>query len=121
MPCWAGTVINKEQLMDVHNAGADFVITPGATPELLEAACRQDILLTPGVSSASDVMQALSYGFAVQKFFPAEAAGGTGMLKSLSGPFPQVTFCPTAGLDRELSGLPWVEECCLRWWFLVNS
>lgn len=97
----AGTVINVEQLTAVTRAGADFVISPGATPELLRAARDQNILLMPGVSSASDVMQALSYGYQVQKLFPAEVVGGVGLLKSLSGPFPQVSFCPTGGISLD--------------------
>ena len=97
----AGTVINVEQLRQVHQAGADFVISPGATPELLSAARDQNIVLMPGVSSASDVMQALAYGYQVQKLFPAEVVGGVAMLKSLSGPFPQVSFCPTGGISPD--------------------
>ncbi len=97
----AGTVINVEQLRQVHQAGADFVISPGATPELLSAARDQNIVLMPGVSSASDVMQALTYGYQVQKLFPAEVVGGVAMLKSLSGPFPQVSFCPTGGISPD--------------------
>ena len=95
----AGTVINPEQLMQAHEAGADFIITPGSTPEVLAAARDNNILLVPGVSSPSQVMQALSYGFQVQKLFPAEAVGGVNMIKSLGGPFPQVSFCPTGGIN----------------------
>ncbi|WP_419831947.1 bifunctional 4-hydroxy-2-oxoglutarate aldolase/2-dehydro-3-deoxy-phosphogluconate aldolase [Endozoicomonas atrinae] len=97
----AGTVINIEQLQAVHQAGADFVITPGATTELLETARDQNILLLPGVSSASDAMQAMVFGFNVLKLFPAEVVGGQSMLKSLAGPFPQVSFCPTGGIGPD--------------------
>ncbi|WBA81280.1 bifunctional 4-hydroxy-2-oxoglutarate aldolase/2-dehydro-3-deoxy-phosphogluconate aldolase [Endozoicomonas sp. GU-1] len=97
----AGTVVDPEQLLAVHQAGADFVISPGATPALLKASREQNILLLPGVSSPSEVMQALDYGFDVLKLFPAEVAGGQSMLKSLAGPFPQVTFCPTGGINPE--------------------
>ncbi|MBO9495899.1 bifunctional 4-hydroxy-2-oxoglutarate aldolase/2-dehydro-3-deoxy-phosphogluconate aldolase [Thalassotalea sp. G20_0] len=97
----AGTVVNPEQLLAVHQAGADFVISPGATPALLAASREQNILLLPGVSSPSEVMQALDYGFDVLKLFPAEVVGGQSMLKSLAGPFPQVTFCPTGGINPE--------------------
>ncbi|MGO0305280.1 bifunctional 4-hydroxy-2-oxoglutarate aldolase/2-dehydro-3-deoxy-phosphogluconate aldolase [Endozoicomonas acroporae] len=97
----AGTVVNPEQLLAVHQAGADFVISPGATPALLKASREQNILLLPGVSSPSEVMQALDYGFDVLKLFPAEVAGGQSMLKFLAGPFPQVTFCPTGGINPE--------------------
>ena len=95
----AGTVINIEQLMAVHQAGADFVITPGSTAELLKTARDQNILLMPGVSSPSEVMQALGYGYDILKLFPAEVMGGRSMLKSLAGPFPQVSFCPTGGIS----------------------
>lgn len=97
----AGTVVNPEQLLAVHQAGADFVISPGATPALLAASREQNTLLLPGVSSPSEVMQALDYGFDVLKLFPAEVVGGQSMLKSLAGPFPQVTFCPTGGINPE--------------------
>lgn len=97
----AGTVLTEKQLMDAYEAGADFIITPGATPTLLKRASEEGILLVPGVSSASDVMAALSYGYDVLKLFPAEAVGGVGMLQSLMGPFPEVKFCPTGGISLQ--------------------
>ena len=84
----AGTVINAAQLEAVHQAGADFVITPGATDELLATACEQNILLLPGVSSASDVMRAMGYGFHVLKLFPAEVVGWPVHVESVVRPIP---------------------------------
>ena len=81
------------------DADGDFVISPGITTELLSAAKDSGLPFIPGVSSPSDVMQALSYGFAAQKFFPAQQSGGTAMLSALSGPFSQVRFCPTGGIN----------------------
>ena len=95
----AGTVVNGEQFNKVVEAGGDFIVSPGITPELLQAAKDSGLPFIPGVNSPSDVMLALSYGFETQKFFPAQQSGGTAMLKALSGPFGQVRFCPTGGIS----------------------
>jgi 2-dehydro-3-deoxyphosphogluconate aldolase/(4S)-4-hydroxy-2-oxoglutarate aldolase len=76
-------------------------VSPGATPELLEAAARGDLPFLPGVQTASEVMAALARGFEVVKFFPALSAGGIAALQALAGPFPQVRFCPTGGIGEE--------------------
>ena len=75
------------------------MVSPGTTDELLNAVAKQSIPLLPGVNSPSEVMKLMSFGFTEMKFFPAEAAGGVNMLKSISGPLPQVTFCPTGGIN----------------------
>ena len=80
-------------------AGADFLVSPGATPELL-AAMRAGPAL-PGVATASEAMAAADAGFRALKFFPAEPAGGVGFLRSLAGPLPDIRFCPTGGIDAE--------------------
>lgn len=80
-------------------AGADFLVSPGATPELL-AAMRAGPAL-PGVATASEAMAAADAGYRALKFFPAEPAGGLGFLKSLAGPLPDIRFCPTGGIDAE--------------------
>ncbi|WP_067515689.1 bifunctional 4-hydroxy-2-oxoglutarate aldolase/2-dehydro-3-deoxy-phosphogluconate aldolase [Endozoicomonas ascidiicola] len=95
----AGTVINGEQFKQVMAAGGDFAISPGITDELLSVAKDSGLPFIPGVSSPSHVMQALAYGFTTQKFFPAQQSGGTAMLSALSGPFSQVRFCPTGGIN----------------------
>lgn len=95
----AGTVINGADLRLVVEAGAAFAISPGLTVELLEAAVEGPIALIPGIATISELMVGLSRGFRQFKFFPAEAAGGIKMLRAMSGPFPQVSFCPTGGLS----------------------
>jgi 2-dehydro-3-deoxyphosphogluconate aldolase/(4S)-4-hydroxy-2-oxoglutarate aldolase len=97
----AGTVTNPEDLAAVAEAGALFAISPGLTPELLEAANKGGIALIPGVSTISELMTGLDKGYKNFKFFPAAAAGGVKMLKSIAGPFPDVTFCPTGGISPE--------------------
>ena len=94
-----GTVLEKDQLQRAADLGVDFIISPGFLPSLAEYAQTFNIHYFPGISSASDLMLARSYGFTALKFFPAEAAGGISMLKSLSGPFPNISFCPTGGIS----------------------
>lgn len=94
----AGTVTNAQQLKQVVDAGAKFAISPGLTEALLEAGKGYDIPLIPGISSISDLMTAKDAGYDHLKFFPAEASGGVKALKSIGGPFPDVTFCPTGGI-----------------------
>lgn len=97
----AGTVLNPGQFQQAVDAGSDFVLTPGLTEALLKKSQEVDVPLIPGVASAGDVMLALSYGIDCMKLFPATVVGGEGMLKALSGPFPEVTFCPTGGINPE--------------------
>lgn len=95
----AGTVTNAKQLQSVADAGAKFAISPGMTADLLSAGMAGDIPLIPGVSSTSDLMKGLDHGYRYLKFFPAEASGGIKAIKSISGPFPDVVFCPTGGIS----------------------
>ena len=95
----AGTVASAEDLAIVTEAGAVFAISPGLTPRLLSAANQGPIALIPGISTASELMLGMELGYTEFKFFPAEAAGGVPMLKSIGGPFPQITFCPTGGIS----------------------
>lgn len=99
----AGTVLNVEQLHAVRDAGAQFAVSPGLTPALAAGAQGAGISLLPGVATASEAMAALEAGFTFLKFFPAQAAGGVPMLKSLGGPLPQLRFCPTGGIDIALA------------------
>jgi len=94
----AGTVTRGEDLEAVTAAGAIFAISPGLTPELLDAAGRGPIPLIPGISTVSELMTGLARGYDHFKFFPAEAAGGVKMLQAFAGPFPRVAFCPTGGI-----------------------
>ena len=84
----AGTVTSGEDLEAVAEAGAVFAVSPGLTSALLTAGIRGHIALIPGISTASELMLGMEMGYAEFKFFPAEAAGGVGMLKSIAGPFP---------------------------------
>lgn len=106
----AGTVTSPRQIDEVLHAGAKFMVSPGSTTKLIEAGLNKPIQLLPGVASASEAMQLLEYGIEQMKFFPAEAAGGINMLKSLYGPLPQITFCPTGGITaasaRDYLSLP---------------
>lgn len=94
----AGTVTNEEQLKQVEDAGARFAISPGMTSDLLKAGNDASIALIPGISSTSELMKGRDFGYTHFKFFPAEASGGIKALKSISGPFPDVVFCPTGGI-----------------------
>ncbi|KAA5972726.1 bifunctional 4-hydroxy-2-oxoglutarate aldolase/2-dehydro-3-deoxy-phosphogluconate aldolase [Pantoea sp. M_9] len=95
----AGTVINAQQLKEVTDAGAQFVISPGLTESLLRAATEGPVPLIPGVSTVSELMMGMDHGLREFKFFPAEASGGVKALSALAGPFPQVRFCPTGGIS----------------------
>jgi 2-dehydro-3-deoxyphosphogluconate aldolase/(4S)-4-hydroxy-2-oxoglutarate aldolase len=97
----AGTITTPQQLVEAEAAGAVFAISPGLTPTLLEAANAGNIALIPGISTLSELMLGMEYGLTHFKFFPAEAAGGIPMLKSIAAPIPSVTFCPTGGISPE--------------------
>lgn len=94
----AGTVTTLSQLQQVCEAGAQFVVSPGATVELLREAKRQEVLYLPGVVTPSEIIQAQSQGHDFLKFFPAGSFGGAAMLKHYAGVFADVTFCPTGGV-----------------------
>jgi 2-dehydro-3-deoxyphosphogluconate aldolase / (4S)-4-hydroxy-2-oxoglutarate aldolase len=95
----AGTVLTPEDLAAVQAAGATFAISPGVTDALYAAARNADIPLLPGIASASELMRGLEHGYRRFKFFPAESSGGVAALKGFAGPFAQVKFCPTGGID----------------------
>ncbi len=97
----AGTILNPIQLEQAQNRGAEFLISPGLTIKLLEYAKKKDMPLIPGVSSSSEVMQALELGYNALKFFPAEYCGGVKLLNAFNGPFKGVKFCPTGGISAD--------------------
>ncbi|GAA9304018.1 bifunctional 4-hydroxy-2-oxoglutarate aldolase/2-dehydro-3-deoxy-phosphogluconate aldolase [Helicobacter pylori] len=101
MSVGAGTILNPTQLEQAQNRGAEFLISPGLTIELLEYAKKKDMPLIPGVSSSSEVMQALELGYSALKFFPAEYCGGVKLLNAFNGPFKGVKFCPTGGISAD--------------------
>lgn len=94
----AGTVLNEEQLDEAAAAGAQFIVSPGLTQPLAEAARGSAIAYLPGVATAGDIMRGLDLGLDRFKFFPAEASGGIPAIKALSGPFSAIRFCPTGGI-----------------------
>ena len=93
-----GTVINEKNLEDVAEIGVDFAVSPGFTPNLIKKSQELGVELLPGVASPSEVMMGMELGLSCFKLFPAVAVGGLPLLKSIGGPLPQVTFCPTGGL-----------------------
>jgi 2-dehydro-3-deoxyphosphogluconate aldolase/(4S)-4-hydroxy-2-oxoglutarate aldolase len=95
-----GTVLTPQDLTRCSVMGARFALSPGATPELLDVAAQSDMPFMPGVATASELMAAVARGFTTVKFFPAVPAGGIAALKALAGPFPQVRFCPTGGVNE---------------------
>jgi 2-dehydro-3-deoxyphosphogluconate aldolase/(4S)-4-hydroxy-2-oxoglutarate aldolase len=94
----AGTVTNRAQLDQARAAGAEFIVSPGLTESLGQAAIASGLPFLPGVATASDIMRGLELGLTHFKFFPAEAAGGIAALKALAAPFAQCRFCPTGGI-----------------------
>jgi 2-dehydro-3-deoxyphosphogluconate aldolase/(4S)-4-hydroxy-2-oxoglutarate aldolase len=97
----AGTVLNEKQLDSAIDAGAKFIVSPGLTTPLAEAAIERGIPFLPGIATAADIMRGLDLGLDRFKFFPAETSGGIKALKALAAPFYQVRFCPTGGITAE--------------------
>jgi len=94
-----GTVLDARALAAAEDAGAAFAISPGSTAALYAAAAKAGIPWIPAVATAGEVMSGLDHGHRRFKFFPAAAAGGIPALRAFAGPFPQVKFCPTGGID----------------------
>jgi 2-dehydro-3-deoxyphosphogluconate aldolase / (4S)-4-hydroxy-2-oxoglutarate aldolase len=95
----SGTVLTVQNLRDSRKAGCSFAVSPGSTGKLLGAAEDEEgIELLPGGVTASECMALLEWGYSIQKFFPAEPAGGAAYLSSLASPLPQIKFCPTGGI-----------------------
>ncbi len=97
----AGTVVTPDQARAAAGAGARFLVSPGCTDALASAMADTGLPFLPGVSTVSEAMALLERGVSEMKFFPAEAAGGAAFLKSLTGPLPQVRFCPTGGITAD--------------------
>jgi 2-dehydro-3-deoxyphosphogluconate aldolase/(4S)-4-hydroxy-2-oxoglutarate aldolase len=98
-----GTVLTARDLELARDIGCAFSFSPGATPELLDAAARADHPLIPGIATASELMAAKQRGFSLVKLFPAAQLGGLAALKAFAGPFPETRFCPTGGIaEREI-------------------
>jgi len=111
-----------QQCLDVH---ADFLVSPGLTPDLIPALQDSGIACLPGIATASEAMSAIEAGFEALKFFPAEQIGGIPYLKSLYGPLPDIRFCPTGSITRQLApdylalpnvacvGGSWIATCAM--------
>ena len=97
----AGTVINLKQCEDAINAGAKFIVSPGLSKEVALLCKEKNIAYYPGCVTPTEIMAALELGITVVKFFPANIYGGLAGIKALSGPFPQVKFIPTGGINRD--------------------
>ena len=95
----AGTVLDRATFAAVEAAGAQFVVTPGITPDILEAGVNSDIPLLPGISTPSEIMMGYALGYRRFKLFPAEISGGAAAIKAFAGPFGDIRFCPTGGVN----------------------
>ena len=115
----AGTVITVEQAQKAIQNGAKFIVSPGLDGEIVQYCQAQDVPVTPGIITPTELQKALKLGLEVVKFFPAEAAGGVKYLKALGGPFPQVKFIPTGGVSTanltDYLALPQVVACGGSW------
>ena len=97
----AGTVVTPAQVQQVKDAGAQFLVTPGSPPRLLEAALASGLPLLAGAGTLTEMLTLADAGLEELKFFPAEASGGRPYLSAVSGPCPQLRFCPTGGITPE--------------------
>ena len=115
----AGTVLTVEQVQAAVDAGARFIVSPGLNRKVVEYCLANDVPITPGVLTPSEIEVALEYGLEVVKFFPAEAGGGLAYLKAISAPYKSLRFIPTGGIDESnlLSYLkfPKVHACGGSW------
>lgn len=100
----AGTVCSKQDYDRAAAAGADFIVSPGATNALFGAADHHALPFLPGAVTASEILNAIENGYSVLKFFPAETSGGAPAISALEGPFPGVSFMPTGGITRDKLG-----------------
>ncbi|MCB1645593.1 MAG: bifunctional 4-hydroxy-2-oxoglutarate aldolase/2-dehydro-3-deoxy-phosphogluconate aldolase [Pseudomonadales bacterium] len=118
----AGSVRRPDQFQEVIDAGARFAVSPGATHEILDAADQTGLPLVPGAVTPSEVLNLLQRGYTLQKFFPAELAGGIPFIRALSAPIPEVSFFPTGGINATLAveylALPNV-HCIGGSWFVA--
>ena len=97
----AGTVLTTEQVDRAVNAGAKFIVSPGLNPKVVKYCLEKGVPVTPGTANPSDVEAAIELGLDVVKFFPAEAAGGLNMIKSMAAPYTQMKFMPTGGINAK--------------------
>ncbi|MCR6032594.1 bifunctional 4-hydroxy-2-oxoglutarate aldolase/2-dehydro-3-deoxy-phosphogluconate aldolase [Nocardioides sp. zg-579] len=94
----AGTIVTPAQAEEARAAGAEFLVSPGATPALLAAMAETGLPYLPGTATVSEVLAVLETGHQEMKLFPAEASGGAAFLASVASPVPAARFCPTGGI-----------------------
>lgn len=115
----AGTILKIEQVNKAINSGASFIVTPGFNPKVVDYCLGEKIPIIPGVNSPTIVEWALDRGITVVKFFPADISGGPKMLKTLAGPYPEMKFVPTGGINNnnlnDYLQLPNVLACGGSW------
>ncbi|MEH8161552.1 bifunctional 4-hydroxy-2-oxoglutarate aldolase/2-dehydro-3-deoxy-phosphogluconate aldolase [Aeromonas allosaccharophila] len=115
----AGTVLNREQVIAAKEAGASFIVSPGFNPNTVKACQELDIPIIPGVNNPSTIEAALEMGLTTLKFFPAEASGGSAMIKALLAPYTQIKLMPTGGISthniNEYLAIPRVIACGGSW------
>lgn len=115
----AGTVLSVEQAEQAVSSGAKFIVSPGFDPDVVDWCLTNNVPITPGVVTPTEVAMALKKGVNVLKFFPAEAAGGIKLLKSIAAPYGGVKFIPTGGINAQNVGdylsLPMVHACGGSW------
>ena len=106
----AGTILNSRQFDEAAKAGSRFIVSPGITSNVIDAAASSDVPLLPGAITPGEMMTALEVGLDFLKFFPAQQAGGAAFLKALASPFQELRFCPTGGITsqnaKDYLGLP---------------
>ena len=115
----AGTVLREEQVAEAADNGAQFVVTPGCNPRIIEACLKRNLAVIPGVCTPTDIEVAQGWDLSTLKFFPAEAFGGCATLRALHGPYPHLRFIPTGGIRPEniceYLQLPFVMACGGSW------
>ena len=101
MTVGAGTILSGAQASRAVDSGAEFLVSPGWSPEIAEVAMSSNVAYLPGVQTATEIMVALEYGARVVKFFPASVAGGLEAVTAVRGPFPSLGFLPSGGVTAE--------------------
>jgi 2-dehydro-3-deoxyphosphogluconate aldolase/(4S)-4-hydroxy-2-oxoglutarate aldolase len=99
----AGSIRTAEQFQRATDAGARFLVSPGSTEKLLQAASDTGCPFVPGAVTASEMIALLEHGYTLQKFFPAEQSGGLATIKAISAPLPEVKLFPTGGITQDLA------------------
>lgn len=100
----AGTILDPGHFAEAEAAGSQFIVSPGVTRTLLDAAAQSAVPLLPGAITPGEIMMAREAGLDFLKFFPAEQAGGAAFLKALASPFAGIRFCPTGGVSETNAG-----------------